>query len=638
MREDIQCLRGIAIFLVFIYHLYPTFFVNGFLGVDIFFVISGYLMASNLSRKRIKNVQDILDFYSRRSKRILPLYYLIIFISLILVHLYLAEVWWFPNQRYSHSSLFLVTNHLFIADSGDYFNEFLADGSSLNAFIHLWSLGVEMQFYVLVPFIFFALQFLNNNILKLIAVTITTVLGFICFALINPSFGFNFMLLRLWQFSAGFVAFYWSKIGKSYDEFPEKHSKKVAHTEDMVTIALSVILTCIVPYEIEVLILRPLATFAAAFVIANESQGSKFLRSNSLVYLGNISYTVYLVHWPIIVIFTGFSVKDRLFCTVATLVSSVLFHHLFEKQYLKLSTRELVPLILALFAGNVFLQYSVKEHSFWKPHYTREVQDIVDRNMAFLPNIWEHEPVKDVCIEDKLNYDNIKVLSFCHYPKGTGNLSIMIIGNSYVANLNEHIRAHFNYNYSDYRSYSILSNLGTHAVSSESQIALDVGKKEVAIHKPDVLLLVSRYHVRLNEPMLDDDDLLKEMNENIAFYERFVKKIYILGPQPLYDISFLSRFLHFVTTKPNELDSLHLDKKLAEVQIKYARKRFSMIECQKCHVFDLSHTFLRDDKYLTFDPETMLAHVDNGIHITAAGIKLFEPVFERIAKEIMQNT
>ncbi|CAO4380342.1 unnamed protein product [Caenorhabditis nigoni] len=121
MRLDLQCLRGVAILLVFIFHLFPKVFVNGFLGVDIFFVLSGFLMAQNLTKTKLRGFSAFMSFYYRRFRRILPLYYLIVFLIVIMVHLYLGDYLWENNNRYSLASLFLVTNQQVLYDKDDYF-------------------------------------------------------------------------------------------------------------------------------------------------------------------------------------------------------------------------------------------------------------------------------------------------------------------------------------------------------------------------------------------------------------------------------------------------------------------------------------------------------------------------------------
>ncbi|KAF1750696.1 hypothetical protein GCK72_017247 [Caenorhabditis remanei] len=71
--------------------------------------------------------------------------------------------------------------------------------------------------------------------------------------------------------------------------------------------------------------------------------------------------------------------------------------------------------------------------------------------------------------------------------------------------------------------------------------------------------------------------------------------------------------------------------------MKFVRKRLQIVKCEKCEFFDISHVFAEDDKYLTFDRDELVAYADNTGHITAAGVKLCEPVFEKLAKKVMDN-
>ncbi|EGT53901.1 hypothetical protein CAEBREN_28874 [Caenorhabditis brenneri] len=649
MRTDIQCLRGLAIFFVLLYHFFPLVFVNGYLGVDIFFVISGYLMARNLTNSKVSKVGDILEFYYRRFRRILPLYYLFVAVTLMFVHLYLGDFWWSVNRRYSLGALFLVSNQVFIHDAHSYFHQYLADGTSINAFIHTWSLGVEVQFYLLVPFVFFGLQFLKTSTLKLSAVLVMTLIGMTCFLSINAQFAFNFMFLRLWQFSAGFTALFW----REYENAKLQKRLKAAEDdnngtgfeispEDVATCAVTILFLCFVPSKIDPLWIRPLVTFAAAFIIFMESKSCQVLKSETLCYLGDISYVVYLVHWPVIALFMSTTITSHVFCVVLTFVISIVLHHLYEKQYLKFDLKSTFLLVFLLIVFNVSIQYSTRNHSFWKPRYLPKVQKIVEENKALLPFITAYEKPADQCVETDFQelYDKGYYFNYCRYPRGKGNLSVMVLGNSYVLNLNEHIRTQFHQNYSDWRYLFIRDSYGFfHDTASDGKASLETMRKLVEENRPDVLFLTSRYSSSLNEPIWDEqkDQMVQQMNDNIAFYEKYVQKIYILAPLPVYSLNFVNVFLQYVTRKPAELETLHLNKIEVDDYWRNGRDRFDMIKCRKCEVFDLGEVFLENGKYLTFDRKSMLAYVDNGIHLTGPAVKKCDPIFKRIANHVMET-
>ncbi|EGT39460.1 hypothetical protein CAEBREN_30923, partial [Caenorhabditis brenneri] len=156
---------------------------------------------------------------------------------------------------------------------------YLASTSSMNLFLHLWSLSVEVQFYLFVPVIFMGLQLMKHDHLKLGAVSLMTIIGFISFSMINSQFAFNFMFLRLWQFSAGFTAMYWSEINRKL--LPNKSEKEKNSVnfplkkDDLVTIALSIIALCILPKKVNVTVLRPIVTLATSFIIASEMRDNQ---------------------------------------------------------------------------------------------------------------------------------------------------------------------------------------------------------------------------------------------------------------------------------------------------------------------------------------------------------------------------
>ncbi|CAP39027.2 Protein CBG22441 [Caenorhabditis briggsae] len=646
MRKDIQCLRGIAILSVLLFHFAPTVFVNGFLGVDIFFVISGFLMAKSLSHSRISRVQDVLLFYYKRFRRILPLYYLAILLITLIVRLFLGDFLWKNNDRYSLASLFLVTNQLVIRDNGDYMNQFTT-------------------------------------------CLLITVFGFAAFFRALDRFAFHFMFLRLWQFSAGFCSLFWSKIQGSRLPGSDVTSKR---SRAIVLISLLILSLCFFPREVFVLIARPLVTLVTAMIIACEESSAQIFKSETLVYIGDISYVLYLVHWPVISIFLPNNIMSYAVCIVAIFTASMTLHHYFEKLYLKLGIVGIFKLIVLLILANAYLQYTIRNDSFRKSNLPAGTRKIIDQNLKQSLSVWDLKARKQRCIETdiKTPFPKANLGGYCRYPVGTtkasircgksidqppadptklissagsavgrrspivdrlkwmpyshnfqrgnGSISVMVLGNSYVVNLVEAMRAQFHSNYSEFRYMSVFANYGIYSGDTvDSEQALAFSKEQVEVNKPDVLFVIARYIENIKGPIQHKDPIVKQINETIAFYEKFVKKLYILDAHPRYHENFLDLFLHYVVTRPESLDSLHLDKKLADEEMRSVKERFAQIKCKKCEFFDLSHVFIKGDKYLTFDKDTLLTYADNAVHLTSAGVELCEPVFRKIAKGIMNG-
>ena len=147
-RDEIDGLRAVAVIPVILYHAgFYRFFAGGYVGVDIFFVISGYLITSVIEGECDNQKFSLVHFYERRCRRILPALFLILFLSSIF-----AYYWMAPHQlnEYGHtliSILFLSSNVFFWWKDDDYFSKL----SELNPLVHTWSLAVEEQFYLVFP-------------------------------------------------------------------------------------------------------------------------------------------------------------------------------------------------------------------------------------------------------------------------------------------------------------------------------------------------------------------------------------------------------------------------------------------------------------------------------------------------------
>lgn len=155
-RPDIQGLRAIAVIAVMTFHLNPAWLPGGFVGVDIFLVISGFLISSILLHKKAKLDYQLLPtlnyFYTSRIKRIAPAYFsLLVLVSLVVAVLFLPAD--FATYRDGLKKAAYFNSNNYFANFGDYF----APANHEQPLLHTWSLAIEIQFYLLAPFIFLLL-------------------------------------------------------------------------------------------------------------------------------------------------------------------------------------------------------------------------------------------------------------------------------------------------------------------------------------------------------------------------------------------------------------------------------------------------------------------------------------------------
>ena len=176
LNYNIQKLRGMAIFFVLLFHFYPSFFSIGYLGVDIFFVISGYLI-TNIIFKNHKF--SFLEFYLNRLKRIIPSLLVILFFSSVFSSFLFLPVDSYNFWKSLLSVIFFVPNYFFLI-TGGYFGGI----NELKPLLHTWSLGIELQYYFLFPIIVLSIR-------KLLKLNYATII----FLLFIISFFFNYFLL-----------------------------------------------------------------------------------------------------------------------------------------------------------------------------------------------------------------------------------------------------------------------------------------------------------------------------------------------------------------------------------------------------------------------------------------------------------
>src|SRR5664279_1171320 len=158
-RDDVQGLRAVAVALVVAYHLWPEYVPGGYVGVDVFFVISGFLITRNLLTAPPRHRSDVVAFWGRRIRRLLPAAFLVLGSTLFASRYLAPETDWIRTAHEAIASAFYVENWMLVQQATDY----LASVDSPTPVQHYWSLAVEEQFYLVWPLLLVAVTVLAGR-------------------------------------------------------------------------------------------------------------------------------------------------------------------------------------------------------------------------------------------------------------------------------------------------------------------------------------------------------------------------------------------------------------------------------------------------------------------------------------------
>ena len=295
-RPDIEGLRGIAILLVLLFHAGLPWTPGGFVGVDVFFVISGFLITGKLWRESQQpGGLSITKFYAWRIRRLLPAALVAVAIVTLVGLLIAAPLNRSELAADGAASALSIANMRFIS-SVDYF----APTASPSPFLHFWSLSVEEQFYLVWPALIVLLTWRGGSSKRLIAALVIGVIASFAFSMwltdASPARAFYLLPTRLWQLGAGGLLALIGVVGTS------RRAGALAWA-GLAAIALAgVALTSEMPYPGLAALLPTLGAVALLYGGAAPGGPLRLLAAAPLRFLGKISYSLYLWHWPLLVL------------------------------------------------------------------------------------------------------------------------------------------------------------------------------------------------------------------------------------------------------------------------------------------------------------------------------------------------
>lgn len=412
-RDDIDGLRALSVIGVVLFHFNASILPGGYAGVDVFFVITGYLMASIISDQLIKNNFSYYAFYVSRAKRIAPGLAAVVATMLLFGFLFLGPSAYKSLGSHSLSSLLFYSNIHYFLESG-YFAELTKD----KFLLHTWSLSVEWQIYLVFPYFLHTLfRYVDtrNLGLALIVVAFLMLATSLSVTYYNKELSYMMPFSRAWEMLAG------STVGFI----------KISTLNPVAGLLLEILsITCILVSFVvfndanswpSLLTLLPVISASIFIVIPKQSS---ILALPAMRQLGLMSYSVYLTHWVILVCARKLYIDLSFYCYVlATLGCAIVLHHLVEKRR-NFGAEAFVFYVLLVFISIVVSANGVPERLIDVSQYAMSMQEFRNQNEGHL-HLDQSNGVEPI-------YINSDVYSFDY----------ILLGNSKARQYNYYLQSH----------------------------------------------------------------------------------------------------------------------------------------------------------------------------------------------------
>ena len=417
-RPEIDGLRAIAVAVVILYHAQITIlghepFKGGFIGVDIFFVISGYLITSIILKELlITGHFSFFNFYIRRVRRILPALLFVISVSILISYVVLL-----PQNliEFTKSIMFSLgfSSNFYFYFSGQEYN---GPNNLLLPFLHTWSLSVEEQYYILFPIVLLiTFKYFKKNLIHIIILGFIISLSLADWTSRNyPSISFYFIHTRMWELLAGSIL--------AYFEITKRHRSQ-NNTLNLILpfIGLILIVHSVIFFDDKMIhpslyTLSPIIGVCLIIWFSNENELiTKILSTKLFLKIGLISYSLYLWHYPIFAFYRSYAsglpifnlFHDKILIFILVIFFSLFSYFFIEKPYRRkeIEFKKLLKLLLAkisIVILFIILSFYSKGYEFRIP---LEIREILKNKISFV-NIYD--PIYRNCFA-KFNYKTDKI-------------------------------------------------------------------------------------------------------------------------------------------------------------------------------------------------------------------------------------
>jgi peptidoglycan/LPS O-acetylase OafA/YrhL len=384
-RPEINGLRAIAVLAVILYHAEFTIrgreiFTGGYIGVDVFFVISGYLISKIIfTELNASNRFNILNFYERRIRRILPVLLVVILTSIPFAYLYLYPSGSVEYSKSIIASLFFISNFFFYSDKIAYG----AEAAILTPFLHTWSLSVEEQFYIIFPVTtLIVYKYLRQYLVLLIMIAAILSIELAYYEISHdPTRGFYLLHSRVWELLVGvLIAIIDIKIGRNHHYLLHQ----ILPIFGLILITYSYIFfNEATPHPSYYTLFAVLGTGLIIFFSNKKELVGAILSSFPLVGIGLISYSLYLWHFPIFsfayIVSDDLSVLDKMSLIALSFALSILTFYLIEKPFRNSNFISRKTLLLSTLTGAMTIIFFIGALIPWSYDFKNFEEDALER-------------------------------------------------------------------------------------------------------------------------------------------------------------------------------------------------------------------------------------------------------------------